>query len=89
MILYPFYKSVYFIGELNPMILRDINDHLLLIPVIFLLLVVVVKMCFCLWVCLCVCVSICFPSLGFDGLRLSIFCVFMGVVNFLGLEYSF
>ena len=30
-----------------------------------------------------------FPSFGFADVRLFIFCVFIGVVNFLGLEFSF
>ena len=33
--------------------------------------------------------SMCVPSLGFVGMRLSISYVFIGVVNFLGLEFSF
>ena len=34
-------------------------------------------------------VFVCFPSLGFASGRLSVACVFVGVVNFLGLEFFF
>ena len=66
------------IGELSPLILRDINNQWLLIPITLLLLVVV-----------CVNVCVCFPSCGFPHVRLFISCVFMDIVNFLGLEFSF
>ena len=59
-----------FIDELSTLILKDINDQWLLIPVILLVVVV----------------CVCFLSLGFVGVRLSIVCVFC-VINFLGLEY--
>ena len=38
-------------------------------------------------VCVCVCVCVC--SLGFSGMELSIYCVFLGVVTVLVLEFSF
>jgi hypothetical protein len=63
------------------MMLRYINDHQLLIPGIFMVVVVV---------CVCVCVCVCMlPFLCFAGVGLLISCVFMGVVNILGLEFSF
>ena len=34
-------------------------------------------------------VFVCFPSLGFVDVRLSVACVFLGAVSFLGLEFSF
>jgi hypothetical protein len=39
-------------------------------------------------VCACNRECMCFPSFGFDGMRLFISCVFVGVVNFLSLEFS-
>ena len=62
--------------------LRDINDQCLLYLVIMLLLTVVV------WCGMCVCVDVqvvcvCFPSLDFAFVRLSINYVFMGVFSFL------
>ena len=63
-----------FIDKLSSLILRDINDQYLLIPLIF------------GFGCGgCVCVSF----LGFAAVRLHIACVFMGTVNFIGLEFSF
>ena len=34
-------------------------------------------------------VSVCFPSLGFVDVRLSVACVFVSAVSFLGLEFFF
>ena len=34
-------------------------------------------------------VFVCFPFLRFDDVRLSVACVFVGSVSFLGLEFSF
>jgi hypothetical protein len=58
-----------FIGDMSALMLRDINDQRLLIPVILMLVVIV-------------CVV-------FTGVKLFIFCVFLCVVNLLGLEFSF
>ena len=58
----------HFIGELNPLILRDINDQWLLIPVIFLFLLLLVIVC------------LCFSSLGFASVGISIaYCCFLWV----------
>ena len=58
------------------MILGDINDQWLLVSVIF---VSAVDGGICA----------CFSYLGFADMGLSIACVFVGVANFLGLEFSF
>jgi hypothetical protein len=41
-------------------------------------------------VCVCVCVCVCspFPSFRFADVELLISCIFIGVVNILGLEFS-
>ena len=65
-----------FIGELSSFTLRDINDQWLLSPVNFVFIVGNVNLCV-------------FSSLGFAAMKPSIVCVFVGVTNFLGLEFSF
>ena len=62
-----------FTGELNPLLLNDINDQWLLTPVIFFLVVVFV----------------CFLSLSCVGGGLSDAYDIMGVVGFLELMFSF
>ena len=51
-------------------------------------LVVDGSLCVCVCVCLCVTMAVCmfvnFHSLDFPDMRLSISCVFVGVLNFLG-----
>ena len=64
----------FFIGELSPLILSDINDQWLLTPVIFLL-----------FIFFCLLEFMCFPSLSCAGGGLSDARVIMGVVGFLGL----
>jgi uncharacterized membrane protein len=51
-----------FIGELSPLIIRDVNDHQLLIPVI--LMLVVVGVCVCVCVCARARARVCFPFFG-------------------------
>ena len=72
---YHFVTLCLFIGELIPMTLRDINDQWLLI-LLFLVFVVVL-----------VCVY--FPFLDVAGVRLSIICVSLSVINFTVLVFSF
>ena len=45
-------------------------------------MVMVMMMMMCVFICMCVCVSF-----GFDGAKLLISCVFLGVVNLLQLEF--
>jgi len=47
-----------FIAKMNPLMLKDINHQLLLIPII-LMLVLILCMCACMCVCVCVCVCLC------------------------------
>lgn len=61
--------------------MRDINKQWLLILFVSLLVVVVVVVV-CVYVCL-------LPSFVFADVRLFISCVFMAVLNLLGLEFSF
>jgi hypothetical protein len=56
--------------------LRDVNDQWLLIPVILLFV--------CVYVFVCVCASHIFA-----GMELLISCVFLDVIIFLGLQFSF
>ena len=68
-----------FIGELSPLILSDINDQWLLIPVI-------------IFVCVCVVEFVCFSSLscGCEGsLDVWVIVGSDGNVGFLGLRFSF
>ena len=37
----------------------------------------------------CVCVCVCFPTLGNADERLFIICIFLDIVNLLGLEFFF
>ena len=62
-----------FIGELSPMKLSDVNEQRMLTLVIIFLVVV----------------YMCFPSLSCAGGGLSDVCVFVGVVGFLELWFSF
>ena len=70
-----------FYWELNPLILRDINDQLL-IPFL-LLIVVVLIVCTCARVCVCVCYVCVFLGFGFVGLILLTSCILVSVVNLL------
>jgi uncharacterized membrane protein len=82
------YLFIYFIGYLfhlhfqcypksPPQMLRDINDHWLLLPVILMSVVV------------CVCVCVCtLTSFVFAGMELLISCVFLDIVILCGLEFS-
>lgn len=79
---------IFLLGKMRPLILRNISEQCLLIPIILLLLlivVVVVYVCCLLGVCVCM-----FPLFKkFTCLRLFIPSVFMAVVNILMLEFSF
>ena len=61
--------------ELNPMILRDICNQLLLVSVI-LVMVAIENVCVCMSECMHICGF--FPSFGFAGVRLFISCVSVG-----------
>jgi hypothetical protein len=82
-----------FVGELIPLILRDINDQRVLIPVLLLLLlmVVVVLLLAVVVVVVIVVVVVCvFPFFDFDYMSFFFFpYVFVDIVNLLRLEFSF
>jgi hypothetical protein len=81
--------SLVLIGKLRLLILKDISDQWLLIPVILLLLLFLVVVV--VFVCVCVCVYTLehtLPLFWFCWYKI-ISCVFLGEVNFLGLEFSF
>lgn len=71
-----------FVGKLRSLILRDSNEKLLCILAILVAMAVVV-------VAAVVCVCVFFPFFSFVGVRLFISCIYMGVVSFPGLEFSF
>ena len=64
---------VFLLGELSPLILRDINDQGLLILVILLLLLVIVVAC----VCVCVCVSLILILLVRNNFFPVVLCVYL------------
>ena len=66
----------FFMGDMSPFTIRDINDQWYLSPVNLVFIVGDVTLCI-------------FSSLGFSVMRSSIVCVFVDVVIFLGLEFSF
>ena len=66
----------FFMGDMSPFTIRDINDQWYLSPVNLVFIVGDVNLCM-------------FSSLGFSVMRSSIVCVFVDVVIFLGLEFSF
>ena len=78
-----FYWQIEFIGIIE--ILMTGNCSILL----FFALVVLVIVSLCVCVSLYVSVFVCFPSLDFDNVRMSITCVFVGTAKFLRLEFSY
>ena len=56
---------------------------------LFFVLVVLVIVSLCVFVSLYVSVCMCFPSLNFDNVRISVTCVFVDTANFLRLEFFY